>query len=329
MSKIIALLVALIAPLLQPGTSPPDDVFYLALGDSTAAGIGSSLPRTRSYPSILNDNLAKFFDATPHYRNLAEPGESASGFLGSEQFRRFQAEIEALGSTNSRRIIVTLSLGGNDVLDLENEPVETRQNALDEFREDYPEVLQSVLSEVASDALVAVSTVYDPSGENPAEQFSDAWWISQFNEVIRSAATEAGIVLVDLADQFGSETGLTRYPADVHPTNDGHKHISRMFWQALELDQQAPEIDIAADILANRRTPTLDFELSPDVDINSIEIVATEPDVIVHSPIRAGERAYRVLVDASDSTAGSVSIEIRVRDNAGNGTTSRTNVRLP
>src|SRR5687768_10751202 len=66
---------------------------YIALGDSIAAGIGSSLPRERGNAAIVADWLAKLTGETVPFENLAVPGETAASFIESGQFQRFQDTV--------------------------------------------------------------------------------------------------------------------------------------------------------------------------------------------------------------------------------------------
>lgn len=300
--------------------SPPDST-YVALGDSIAAGIGSSLPRDHSYPAILGELFSSHIDAPIRTENLAEPGASAAGFLTSDQYVDFTDLIDDVESIDAPILGVTLTLGGNDVLDLRNASDAERGVALAEFETAMPAVVTAIRETIGPDTPLYVSTIYDPTLQNAAIESSDAWWIARFNEAIRMAAAESDAVLVDLAESLGDEAReLTRYPADVHPTNAGHARIAAEFWQATGLDTEAPEIELLVEVDDLRRTPTIRFVVSPDTLVDTIRVRSGDDRVIVHPPVEVSDFEFVALIIATGLDADSAELQISARDAAGNAT---------
>jgi lysophospholipase L1-like esterase len=323
--RLAAALVILAMNVLQPvAGSDSTDSFYIALGDSVAAGIGSSLPRDRSYPSILGELFSSHSEQSIRTLNLAEPGESAETFLSDGQLDAFRSAVADIRTTSSNIEAVTLTLGGNDVLDLRAEDTQQREEALATFRTSMPEAIRAIVNVVGSDTPIYVSTVYDPTGEDPSFPNSDAWWIEQFNSVIRDAVAAAGVTLVDLAVTLGPEAqDLTRYPADVHPTNEGHSRLATEFWRATNIDHESPEISILSGAMSNRFTPTLRFEVGPDTVLNTIVVSSADDRAIVYPPVETSDLHFAVLIDASEIQTESLEILIEASDAAGNATQQR------
>ena len=301
-------------------TSSPELV-YVALGDSVAAGIGSSLPRERSYPPLLGDLVAGHLDRLIRVENLARPGESAETFLSGEQPGELERLIADVESSGAELQVVTVSLGGNEVLDLRDASREQRQAALERFTTSYPEALAAVRDIVGESVPLLASTVYDPTGGDAAIEFSDSWWIEQFNSVVRDAAPLSDVVTVDLASELGdSATQLTRYPVDIHPTNEGHARIAATHWAAMGIDVEPPELEVLSSGSSSRYTPTVRFRVSEAIAPDSLAIDASDHATVIYPPVQVAVREFVVLVDASESRPDDLTLTISAADLAGNRT---------
>ncbi len=299
----------------QPAQSEP---LIIALGDSVAAGVGSSLPRTRGYPTLLRDLYGIELGTQIELVNLAEPGESSDSFVADGQLQALAVEVDSATARSAEILAVTLTLGGNDILDLRDASNAEREAALTAFMDSMPAAVEQVRLAIGPETPLLVSTIYDPTLENPASAQSTAWWIEQFNAVIRQAADDNGATIVDLANELGEEArDLTRYPVDVHPTNEGHVRIAAEFWRAAGVDTSPPVITLLSPTENLRRSPTLRFAVSPDSDLGSLRIRVDEP---LHAYESTGVSAleFVVLVDARATSAASAGLEIEVLDYAGN-----------
>ncbi|MEZ4520157.1 MAG: SGNH/GDSL hydrolase family protein [Thermomicrobiales bacterium] len=312
----IALLVSnLLSAVAQPVQSA---TVYIALGDSIAAGIGSSLPRERSYPALIGDLIARQLERPVRVENLATPGESASSFPSSNQMRDLRLLVDEVQTAQQDIETVTVSLGGNELLEIQDAPLADRMAALASFESAFPLALESIRSAVGADPRIFASTIYDPTGENPDVEFSEAWWIEQFNMVIRDASSIDGVTIVDVSASLEDDAAaLTRYPVDVHPTNAGHARIAATFWQAMAYDIAPPQITVTSDPTAQRYTPTLRFTVSPDSDASTVEVV-TADDATIYPPVEVNDGQFVALIDASKSRPESITIRIVATDLARN-----------
>lgn len=302
----------------QQGGTPAG--VYIALGDSISAGIGSSLPRERSYPAIVHTYMEADLNGRVLIENLAEPGATARSFLEGGQLARYQDLVTETTDSGLPILAVTVTLGGNEVLDLVGATNPERQVALDEFEDSLGQALAQIRAAVGSETPVAVTTIYDPTGTPPAVEFTDGWWIARFNDVIRAAAEATGVAIADVAATFAEADGvLTRYPVDPHPTNEGHRLIAQTVWGALGYDDQAPEIEVLSPLASNRLTPTLRFKTSEPVAPGSVR-VTTDANLAVYPIVELSETEFVALLELVDPVPGPVSVTIAVLDRAGNST---------
>ena len=112
----LSLTVALAAPV--AATSPVPTV-YLALGDSLAWGDGASVPTRTGYVP----RLAGYFQGASHggadeLVNLGVRGASTGSLLADQ----LPDAINVIADPSTDTRVVTISVGGNDLLDLVNDP---------------------------------------------------------------------------------------------------------------------------------------------------------------------------------------------------------------
>jgi lysophospholipase L1-like esterase len=306
------------APTERAGAASPGA--YIALGDSVAAGIGSSLPRTRSYPALVHGWLAAQLGGNVQFANLAVPGETTATFISAGQFDRFKQEVARDRQAGLPLLAVSVTLGGNELLDVSGQGLTDRQAALDDFSQRFPNALGQIRAQ-APDARLVVTTYYDPTAGDASVQFSDAWWIARFNAAIVSAAGEQGATVADANAGFQKMTDTyTRYPLDVHPTNAGHLALARLVWGALGIDRAPPDIAAAPQVGDPRRTPTLRFNVSDPAGLQDVHISVDAPGASVSPPLLVGDEQdhYASLLDFTAIDAGSVTVTIEAIDQAGN-----------
>jgi lysophospholipase L1-like esterase len=293
---------------------------YIARGDSVAAGIGSSLPRTRSYPALVHGWLVAQLGGNVLFANLAVPGETTATFISGGQFERFTQEVACDRQAGLPVLAVTVTLGGNELLDVNGQGLSDRQAALDDFRQRFPDALGQIRAQ-APDARLVVTTYYDPTAGDASVQFSDAWWIAQFNAVIADAAQAQGASVADANAGFQHMTDTyTRYPLDVHPTNAGHLALARLVWGALRFDREPPRIAVTPQAGNPRRTPTLRFSVSDPAGLQNVQVTVDTPGAGAAPPVTVdGEQDhYATLLDFTAIDAGSVTVTIEAIDQAGN-----------
>lgn len=311
--------------LFQPSTVASTPVAYIALGDSIAFGIGSSLPEKRGYPALLTEHVERITGNDVTLYNHAVPGETAATFMTSGQ-------VDALASTRQRMEeqgvpieLVTVSLGGNEMLAEQYSSSIERQQALGEFRDTLDVAVRRIREEVGTDPEIVLTTYYDLSEGDSSIESSDAWWIEQFNQVIAETAERYDAVVADILPAFrGRIEELTLHPYDVHPRNQGYRAIARQVLASLGLDTDAPSITVVSDLEATRRTPTLQVEVTDVSGVESVQVQVADDEPV--DAVAVGDDRYVLLLDLRDSEAAEVPITIVAEDVAGN--SGSTDVQL-
>lgn len=210
----------------------PGDV-YLALGDSLAWGALLEDPAMQSYPALIHAQLAN--DRPIEYANLAVPGET-SGSLLRRQLPQALALIEQARADGRRVSPITLGIGGNDLRNAERGSPAERANAVQDYQHNLAEILDELQRATRRNADIAVMTYYNPYGGDPSVENSEAYWVTQLNDVIRAEAKQRGIAVADI---YASFSGGLAYSytnvllGDVHATRQGHAVIAEQFRAAL------------------------------------------------------------------------------------------------
>lgn len=332
------LLLAVGLPVLDaPQASAAPAQEYIALGDSIAAGLITSLPSTRGYPELVTDQLQQLEasqaqPAAVQLENLAVPGETDETFLANGQLQAFKNQIASARSQGSDIPLITITLGGNDLLQLQDLGTSDRQAGLNSFRSSYPAAINAVRQALGDlKPMIVVTTYYDVSESDPTVQGSDGWWVAQFNDVITSIAKNDGLQVADVASAFrGHISQWTWYPLDVHPNNAGHEEIAKLVWQAAGLDAQPPVVTIvkpSAGKLA-RPIPTISVTATDNVGVTDVQlwVDGVFDSSLIYEP---SLKQYVGVWDGSSDTAQHATLSVHATDFAGHTTTADVTVTLP
>jgi lysophospholipase L1-like esterase len=256
----LALTVGLIA---SPAAAAEPDTLYLALGDSLAWGDGASDPATTSYVPLLAD----YFAGSTHGDakrsvNLAVRGEETGTFMAGQMNTAVGTILDP--STDTR--VVTLSLGGNDLLNLLNDPTDAcvinpasvecqvgLAQALAAVAANYPTIMGTLSFAMAQDSgteKVFVLTLYNPFGGtgSPFEAPIDQGLLgldltvdcaaaqinpmnAGLNDIVSCTSAFFGATIVDGFQAVGDDALALTHIGDpgfnIHPNDDGYATIAK------------------------------------------------------------------------------------------------------
>ena len=189
----------------------PGGILYVALGDSTAQGIGASAPE-RGYVGLIADRLRQATGRPVQVVNLSRSGARA-GDVVAEQLPRLAGLSPQL---------VTVAVGGNDL----------RRYDAARWRSDV-------------DALVAGLPAGAVVGDVPWFMHGGAGRRSaEAADYVADRAAAAGLPVARLYDAMrrrGWWSMATDFSADwFHPNDRGHRVWADAFWSAVDVDRLAP-----------------------------------------------------------------------------------------
>ncbi|HJX44344.1 MAG TPA: SGNH/GDSL hydrolase family protein [Geodermatophilus sp.] len=184
--------------------------FYVALGDSisiddyaggTGRGGASLLFRNRDddFPEWRGRDLLTLAPATA-FVLLATDGATTRTLL--------QAQLPRLRALPGRPTLVTLTVGGNDLLSAYGDTVAARA-VISSVEAAVDAALGELAGRLAPGGRIVVGTVYDPSdGTGDAARLGLPPWtdavavIGELNEALRGAAARHGAAVADIAGAF-------------------------------------------------------------------------------------------------------------------------------
>lgn len=228
---------------------------YVALGDSISIDDYSGGPG-RGGASLLFANRDEDFPEW-HGRDLrtVQPGTTFALLAtdGATTRSLVQAQLPRLRTLGLRPTVVTLTIGGNDLLGAYGS-TDTARGVIAGVRAAVDLVLTE-LTEAAPTARIVVGTVYDPSdGTGDAGRLGLPPWpdavavISELNDALRAVALAHGAVVAEIAAAFrghgllaGEPTRREPRPAErdlwfcnlIEPNAWGANGVRSAFWAAL------------------------------------------------------------------------------------------------
>ena len=187
----------------------PGGIVYVALGDSAAQGIGASAP-DRGYVGLLAERIRAETGRPVLVVNLSVSGAQIADLVG-DQLPRLAALPPDLQPD-----VVTVAIGGNDVLDYD--------------RPEFARLAQELVARLPADSVVA-DVPYFMHGD--AERRA-----AQAGEVLEAAARGRGLAVAPLHDAQqarGASAMVTDFAADwFHPNDRGHRVWADAFWPSVQ-----------------------------------------------------------------------------------------------
>jgi len=222
---------------------------YLALGDSLSAGIGASIEDQTGFVPLVHANLP----VEVSLLNLGKPGDDSFELLEEGLLDQGIAEIETrLADSDPANDVrmVTLEIGGNDLLDIyfdfvipgdcpsvteslqRPECVELLEDALALYRPNLREILARIRA-ADPDVPIFLMTLYNPfsGGSSTIDQLGELAlegdpgtpFPEGMNDIIRAEGASAGAVVVDWHPLFRpSSRGLIAMDL-IHPNDAGYQ----------------------------------------------------------------------------------------------------------
>ncbi len=254
--RILVLLICLL-PAVTLACSGTEKPTYIALGDSYAAGVGASRS-SDGYVSLFFSFLLSSRDESLSLRNLAVSGETTSSMIATGQMGMALAELRFRNHDSDPKndvFVITIDIGGNDVLDLANEgkpcapPASVTDPAcqsavtqeLATVSENLTAILRALRVAAGPNVKILALDYFNPySGTGkPLEQPGDIVLPVLNNEIADVAATpgiDAQVVKTfDAFEGKGAQlTNVNGPQGDFHPNDAGHRLLADLLIAAYQ-----------------------------------------------------------------------------------------------
>ncbi len=232
-------------------TGGADRAVYIALGDSLSAGVGASDPEATGFVPLVHKSLGEGFDLL----NLGHGGDTSRDLLDHGHLDEAIAEIQERNGDDDQANdvrLVTVEIGGNDLLDLyfslvltgtcpdletslqKPECMDPLASALKGFEPNLRTILDRLQGADPSVRIVLL-TLYNPFsgfgntaevGELALEGMPDTPFLEGLNDIIRAQAGQRDIALVDLHPLFDGRAPELISGDLIHPNDRGYQEMA-------------------------------------------------------------------------------------------------------
>jgi lysophospholipase L1-like esterase len=258
MRRLLPLLAAFVSlALLAPAPAAAGEApAYIALGDSLAFGVGASDPASGGYVARTYEALRsseRYRDRGLELVSLGVPGAtSADLLLPGGQLDLALGEIrdrqEDTSSSDDNVEIITLDIGGNDVLALATADSPCVDDPLGEdcqgrfaemlgrLKGNLTEVVER-LRKAAPKADVVVMDLYSPiSGRGGPEDLIADFAVGEINAVTEEVASrpDLDVSLASVYPLFNGRAATLVAEDGVHPNDDGHALMAEVVLAAIQ-----------------------------------------------------------------------------------------------
>ena len=194
-------------------TPAPDALWYVALGDSTAQGIGASRPE-QGYVGLLADSLQAKTGRPVHVVNLSVTGARLEDLIEHQL-----PQLEKLHLPGDA--VVTLGIGSNNI----------RAYQPDQFRAG----METIIRRLPPQAVVGDVPYFGGGRGNSGERSALA-----ASQVIAELAAVEGLRLAELHRVTSEQHSIRDFAADFfHPSSHGYRKWHQAFLQTLEADSRS------------------------------------------------------------------------------------------
>jgi len=226
---------------------------YIGMGDSISIDYYTGIPYGGGislfyrnlddmYPDFRGRDLVSLFPGIECF-NIAVDGERASGMAGQLEILTNIARKKGVGD----RALVTLTIGGNDILAFINTRYfagRSFQSRLDMFLLELQNRINNILSEIRdafnNDVDIIIGSIYDPTdgsgilyGMDISSVLSS---LEEINEAIMNLGVRHGAAFADIHNHFlghGNGTDDCWYTGEIEPNSKGGSEVRRVFWETL------------------------------------------------------------------------------------------------
>lgn len=183
------------------------EIVYVALGDSTAQGIGASHP-DKSYPGVIRKELSERKNQPVRLINLSKSGAKVQDVLDTQ--------LPALNKLKTDgKTVITMEIGANDMVSFDARKFESE--------------MDSVLSKMPKQTLISDIPYF---GESRLKSKQPN--VETANEIMYRLASKYGFELVPLHAQMQRNGGIKTFAPDwFHPSNTAYREN----WAAVFLER--------------------------------------------------------------------------------------------
>jgi acyl-CoA thioesterase-1 len=179
------------------------DFVYVALGDSTAQGIGASEP-LNGYVGLVAEKIRQKLGRNVRVINLSVSGATVQDAVASQM-----PELNKL-----KPDLVTIQIGANDVV----------RGDLTNFEDDF----EQLAAQLPAGTFVANMPYF--GGRIRRNSFA-----LQASSIITAAADRHKLILVDLQTPLREQQSILNYAADFfHPSDRAYQIWAESFWKEIE-----------------------------------------------------------------------------------------------
>ena len=246
----------------RPTTPPspsPDAPLYIALGDSLSYGVSASDRLTTAFVPLVHAALP----SGTGLLNLGHSGDDSAEIMSHGHLDQAIAEITRRNgdsNPNNDVVLVTLEIGGNDLLDLffdyvvpgtcptigeslaRPECVAILRRTLDNFAPNLKQIMERLLAADPNLNVVLMTLynpfsakieVFDPFGVLSLEGLPDTQFPVGVNDIIRAQAQASGVKLADVYPEFVGKGPEYISQDIIHPNDTGYRVMADVVIAAL------------------------------------------------------------------------------------------------
>ena len=218
----------------------PRSIYYVALGDSLAQGYPYHLQKKSS---SYSDNISKELNTLKQLNiNVNYTNYGTSGFTSSDLLKQISKPNVAQNLSKSN--IITLNIGGNDVLKvLTTRGINDYKSIFESVDNYYDNLIEifTILRTLNPNAKIYISSVFNPASPNSKTlSYEKSQYLTSYiNKIIKNTSSPYNVKVINIESVFISHeygTPNSWFYDQIHPNEHGYLEMSKPFISSIEHD---------------------------------------------------------------------------------------------
>lgn len=256
---VLSLIIGITAQPMKSFASVKENVYYVGLGDSLAAGQTPFGKIGKGYPDFIAGKFAEAGVLNSFVKDYAVSGYTTKNVLDDLVNDVNKGKSGDIQTVVRHATHITLDAGANDLLklliiDKDKGTISFDQQqlplAFTQIQKNLTETIVD-LKKINPNVKIYLMGYYNPlpylQADNQALLNAS---LSYLNSLIQTISTQTGATFVPVDKTIASNIGFLPNPQDVHLSEDGYKAISEQFWKVMK-----PEVEDKPQPGDGKKTP--------------------------------------------------------------------------
>ncbi|QOR66347.1 SGNH/GDSL hydrolase family protein [Cytobacillus suaedae] len=257
-----------------------EEVVYVSLGDSLAAGRTPFGENAKGYPDFIAEKFEEAGALNLFVRDYAVNGYTTQHVLDDLKNNVTKGDKGSIQEVLKQATHITIDIGANDLLaNLDRTTGAIDQvgviNTLKLVGSNLAETV-TIIKQLNPTAKVYLMGYFNALPHLPQEaQAPIVMGLHELNKVIEGVATLSGSTYVATEETVAANIEFLPNPKDIHLSEEGYKAVAELFWNVMKPEVKEEPLPVPAPVVEDKEVPVVYWDglLLKKGQIGKVEVV--------------------------------------------------------